>query len=103
MLWNHRKSIVPTFLLLPVLSLMAAGQTTAPTSAQDRIAEHERMAQQYLRQKRPDLAIPELQKIVALDPRNVDAHANLGVLLFFQGNYQEALPQLRNAIDLQPQ
>jgi len=82
---------------------MAAGQTTAPTSAQDRIAEHERMAQQYLRQKRPDLAIPELQKIVALDPRNVDAHANLGVLLFFQGNYQEALPQLRNAIDLQPQ
>jgi tetratricopeptide (TPR) repeat protein len=82
---------------------MAAGQTTAPTSAQDQIAEHERMAQQYLRQKRPDLAIPELQKIVALDPRNVDAHANLGVLLFFQGNYQEAIPQLREAIDLQPQ
>ena len=28
--------------------------------------------------------------------------ANLGVLLFFQGNYAEAIPQMRAALQLQP-
>jgi cytochrome c-type biogenesis protein CcmH/NrfG len=92
---------VPALLLFPVLTLMAASQT--PTSVQDQIAAHERLAQQYLRQQRPDLAIPEFQKLVALDPGNIEAQSNLGVLLFFRGNYQEAVPQLRAAIDLQPQ
>ncbi len=64
-------------------------------------AEHARLAQQYLNQKRPDLAIPELQSLVALDPRNVDAQANLGVLLFFQGDYARAIPHLKAALDLQ--
>jgi cytochrome c-type biogenesis protein CcmH/NrfG len=99
--WNRRKSVVPALLLFPVLTLMAASQT--PTSVQDQIAAHERLAQQYLRQQRPDLAIPEFQKLVALDPGNIEAQSNLGVLLFFRGNYQEAVPQLRAAIDLQPQ
>jgi tetratricopeptide (TPR) repeat protein len=32
----------------------------------------------------------------------VDAQANLGVLLFFQGNYVKASPHLQAALDLQP-
>ena len=63
---------------------------------------HSRLAQQYLNQRRPDLAIPEFEALVALDPRNVDAQANLGVLLFFQGDYAKASPHLRAALDLQP-
>ena len=35
-------------------------------------------------------------------PRNVDALGNLGVLLFFQGAYADAVPQLRAALKLQP-
>src|SRR5271154_6057659 len=69
---------------------------------QDQIAVHSRLAQQYLNQKQPELAIPELEALVALDPRNVDAQANLGVLLFFQDNYAKASPHLRAALDLQP-
>jgi len=49
-------------------------------------------AQGYLREKRPDLAIPEFKAIIALDPDNVNARANLGVLLFFQGDYANAAP-----------
>ncbi len=88
--------------MLCAFSIAAAGQAPSPPSEQDQIAQHERMAQQYLREQRPDLAIPELKKIVALDPDNVEARANLGVLLFFRGDYADAVPQLQAAIKLQP-
>jgi len=48
------------------------------------------------------LAIPEFRAIVALDPNNVDAQGNLGVLLFFQGAYADAIPPLRTALRLRP-
>ncbi len=40
--------------------------------------------------------------MVALDPGNVDAQANLGVLLFFRGLYAKASPHLQAALDKQP-
>jgi tetratricopeptide (TPR) repeat protein len=43
-----------------------------------------------------------LEKLVALDPNNVEAHGNIGVLLFFRGEYRQAVPQLRAAIQMQP-
>ncbi|MDQ2948268.1 MAG: tetratricopeptide repeat protein [Acidobacteriota bacterium] len=51
---------------------------------------------------KPHLAIPVLQQIVSLDGRNINAQANLGVLLFFQNQYAEAIPCLRAALELQP-
>ena len=64
---------------------------------QQQIAEHNRKAQEYLHEKRPDLALPELQALVELDPTNTDAVANIGVLLFFKGDCANAVPQLRTA------
>ena len=61
-----------------------------------------RQAQVYLNENKPDLAAAEFRAIVALDPKNVDARGNLGVLLFFQGAYADAIPQLRAALKLQP-
>lgn len=95
-------------------SVSAAGQFSRTTTAaitasrpeqvstQQQIASHAQKAAEYLREKRPDLAAPEFQAIVALDPQNVDARANLGVLLFFQGKYADAIPQLREALKLNP-
>src|ERR1700686_3382063 len=80
---------------LPFLSQSA-------TSRQQQIESHSHQAQEFLKQNRPDLAIPEFRAIVALDPNNVDAHGNLGVLLFFQGAYADAIPQLRAALKMQP-
>jgi tetratricopeptide (TPR) repeat protein len=71
-------------------------------AAQEQIEQHARLAQQYLRERRPDLAIPELQKVTELDPQNLDARTNLGVLLFFRGDYKAAVPQLRAALDIKP-
>ena len=49
-------------------------------------------------QKQPALAIPEFQAAVAIDPTSVDAQANLGVLLFFQGKPAESIPHFRAAL-----
>jgi tetratricopeptide (TPR) repeat protein len=72
------------------------------SSRQDQIVLHSRLAQQYLNEHRPELAIPELESLVALDPKNVDGQGNLGVLLFFQGDYAKASPHLRAALEMQP-
>ena len=74
----------------------------APASNKEQLDLHQRLVQQYIRQQRPDLAIPELKKLVELDPANVNDRANLGVLLFFHGDYGDAIPQLQEAIKLQP-
>jgi tetratricopeptide (TPR) repeat protein len=65
---------------------------------QSQIEEHSRKAQVYLREKQPALAIPEFEATVAIDPENVDAQANLGVLLFFQGKVADSVPHLRAAL-----
>jgi tetratricopeptide (TPR) repeat protein len=71
-------------------------------SRQQQIEAHNHQAAEYLHENRPDLAVPEFRAIVALDPNNVDAHGNLGVVLFFQGAYTDAIPELRAALKLRP-
>jgi tetratricopeptide (TPR) repeat protein len=69
---------------------------------QQKVGTLEQQARNYHQQQKPQLAIPLLREIVSLDPKNVNAQANLGVLLFFQGAYAEAIPRLRAALQLQP-
>jgi lipopolysaccharide biosynthesis regulator YciM len=64
------------------------------------IESHARKAAEFLKENKPELAAPEFKAIVALDPKNVDARGNLGVMLFFQGAYANAIPQLRGPLDL---
>jgi hypothetical protein len=56
----------------------------------------------FLKENRRGLAIPEFRVIVVLDPNNVDARGNLGVLLFFQSAHADAIPQRRAALRLRP-
>jgi tetratricopeptide (TPR) repeat protein len=93
--------VLLTLLLLSTISIRSVCQILP--SNQDQINLHARTAQKYLREQRPDLAIPELQKLVALDPGNVDARGNLGVLLFFRADYKESIPQLSAAIKMKPE
>ena len=85
--------------LLLATSMQCGAQHNDP---QTEIALHAQKAQEFLKQNRPDLAIPEFRAIVALDPNNVDARGNLGVLLFFQTNYTAAVPELRSTLKLRP-
>lgn len=83
-----------------LFSLRCIAQSSA--SSEHEIESHSRRAQTFLRENRPDLAIPEFRAIVALNHNNVNALGNLGVLLFFQGQYADALPPLRAALKLRP-
>ncbi|MBV9762518.1 MAG: tetratricopeptide repeat protein [Acidobacteriaceae bacterium] len=74
----------------------------ALTFAQEDQAAHARQAQQDLQNKRPDLAIAEFQAILAMNPGNLDARANLGVLEYFQNQYAKAAPDLRLALEANP-
>jgi tetratricopeptide (TPR) repeat protein len=73
-----------------------------PADKQQEFAAHMQKARSYLDQKQPALAIPEFEAAVAIDPENVDAQANLGVLLFFQGKAAESIPHFRAALQRQP-
>jgi cytochrome c-type biogenesis protein CcmH/NrfG len=94
------KAVLLALMIAPGLSTSLFSQDAS--NSQDQVQAHERLAQQYLSEQKPALAIPELEKVVALDPENVEAQANLGVLLFFHGDYARALPHLKAAIGLKP-
>src|SRR5437763_12974927 len=69
---------------------------------QNKIGALEQQAKEYLQDQKPQLAIPVMSEIAALDPKNLNAQANLGVLLFFQGKYAETMPHMPAALELKP-
>src|ERR1051326_1550623 len=84
---DHVKSLVARagcalVVVMPWLALMA--QSTQKSQAT--IGALEQQIQKHLQEQKPELAIPLLREVVSLDPKNINAQANLGVLLFFQGN-----------------
>jgi len=87
-------------LLLSIAGSRSCSQSEP--SHQQQLEQHKRKALEYLKENKPELAIAELRAIVALDPKDVDALGNLGVLLFFKGDYAGATPQLRAAVKLRP-
>jgi predicted Zn-dependent protease len=94
------KSKLSTLFLSFLIAIPSLSQSVS--SRQTQIDFHSRQAQQYLKERRPELAAQEFKAVVALDPNNVDARGNLGVLLFFQADYSNAAPQLRAALKLKP-
>jgi Tfp pilus assembly protein PilF len=91
-----------SLLWLMLLCFAAPCLCQSVSDAQQQAATHLRQAHLLLSENKPDAAIPEFRAVVALDPSNIDARGNLGVLLFFQGNYKEAIPELRDALRLKP-
>ena len=59
-------------------------------------------AQQLLAEKKPQLAIQEYRAILAIRPDNLEAQANLGIVLFFQGQCSEAIGHFDKALKVQP-
>ena len=89
-----------------VLTLLAgalaatAAQTGTPHAAE--IHDHLRKAAEYLKAKDPDSAVKEFDAVLALDPNNAEAHANLGVVAFFRRDYRNAFQYLRKAVAIDP-
>lgn len=96
LVWARFRRVV-CFELLIFLHASLYGQQ-APVAPQ----EHARRANEFLKANKPTEAIPEFKALVAALPDNVDAQANLGVLLYFQARYDEAVDHLRKAVQLNP-
>ena len=97
---NAKLRSLSTGFVLLLSATLCLSQT--PPTKQAELASHLQKAQADLHQNRPDLAIPELQSALAIDPDNVEIRGNLGVLLFFQGKYDKALPLLQATVAMKP-
>jgi len=87
------------FFSFAFVSLFAQKAVSAP---QREIREHLARAQQAMADKQLDSALHEFTAILALDPNNVEARGDLGVVQYLAGNYAEASQNLRAALRLQP-
>ena len=93
------QSLLTSWLVLCLLGFTFA-QSGASHAAE--IRAHLHKAAEYLKAKDPNAAVNEFNSVLALDPKNPEAYANLGVIAFFQGDYQRASQNLRKALAINP-
>lgn len=87
-------------LLACALSVVAAAQTGTTRTAG--IHDHLRKAAECLKANDSDSAVKEFEAVLALDPKNAEAYANLGVIAFFRRDYKDAAEYLRKALAIDP-
>jgi tetratricopeptide (TPR) repeat protein len=93
---------VPGPWLFVVLCLAPPCFCQSAPNPQQQIEAHLQQAHRLLSENQPAAAIPEFQAVIALDPANIDARGNLGVLQFFAGDYKAAVPNLRETLRAKP-
>jgi tetratricopeptide (TPR) repeat protein len=84
------------------LLLAVGGMSQTNSSSALEIQRYMNQAQQALRANEPDVAAQAYQAILRLDPRNVEARANLGVVAMSTGDWNKADEDLDAALKLQP-
>jgi tetratricopeptide (TPR) repeat protein len=94
------KPLVLILTLLAMALAVSAAQTGPSRAAQ--IHDHLRKAAEYLKANDANSAVKELDAVLALDPENAEAYANLGVIAFYQRDYQNATQYLRKALATDP-
>ncbi len=90
------------FVCLLVCGFFQTAVAQSTTSKASDIRTHFQRAEVALKTNDAEAATKEFRAILALDPRNADAHFNLGVLEFSQGNCQSALQDFHKALVVQP-
>ena len=94
-----RSFLVVSISFVGALPALCQGVSSAPVSVQ----QHMQNAQQEMRQQHPQQAIKEYEAVLAVEPGNIDAQANLGVLLYFSRQFAAAVPNLRAAVSARPE
>jgi tetratricopeptide (TPR) repeat protein len=89
--------LIVTFAFLA--SALIAQTTTSPAAE---VRDHLRKAAEDLRARDASAAVQELKAVLALDPKNSEAYANLGVIAFFSRDYSQAAQYLHKALEIDP-
>jgi tetratricopeptide (TPR) repeat protein len=88
-------------LLVSTLSLASArGQSSATSSTEVQMDFKRGLA--ALKAGAPATATNDFLKVLALDPKNAEAYADLGVVAFLQRNYSQASGYLSRALAIDP-
>jgi tetratricopeptide (TPR) repeat protein len=77
-----------------------AAQSAGPAGGA--VRTHLTAGETALKARDPETAAKEFRAVLALDPKNAQAHTSLGVISFLQGDYQTASANLRSALAVQP-
>ncbi len=93
--------------VLVLLSALAAGSQApvrgqASTSHTAEIRNYMQEAAQALQANQPLIATQAYRNILKIDPQNVDAYANLGVIAFVQGDWAAGTEEFREVLKFQP-
>lgn len=75
-------------------------QAPAPNASDVQI--HLERAEAALRANAPATAAEQFRQVLALDPKNAEAYANLGVIAFFERDYPQAAKDLSSALAIDP-
>ncbi len=87
---------------LSMVSLSTLSYSQMIDSKEREVQSDLQRAQEALKVNDPDTAVREYRAVLQLDPSNIDASANLGVIAFMQGRYAEAAESFRQVLKLQP-
>jgi Tfp pilus assembly protein PilF len=97
-----RAGVLSAVLLLPLECSVRPVSAQTPTNSRPDIVRLAQQAESDLHNQKPALAAAEYQKILALDPNNIRARANLGLTYYVQGQFAQAGEQFEAALHLQP-
>jgi tetratricopeptide (TPR) repeat protein len=86
--------------LLLLMTSLGFGQATVRHATE--VKNQMEQAQQALKENRPDAAAQAYRAILKVDPANVEARANLGVVAMVRGDWAGAAVELEKALKLQP-
>ncbi|MGA8029648.1 MAG: tetratricopeptide repeat protein [Bryobacteraceae bacterium] len=95
----NRARLALVAVLVSGLSIAAAQTGNTRT---EEVRDHLRSAAEYLKANNSIAAAKELNAVLALDPDNAEAYANLGVIAFVQHEYQNASLYLQRALAIDP-
>ena len=85
-----------------LLTTTVDGLAQVNPSAAAEIRTYMDQAQRALRANQPDVARQAYQAVLKLDPANIEARANLGVVAMSTGDWSNAAENLEAALKLQP-
>lgn len=98
---HARLSVVISYVTIVLFfSSHSIGQARDSHAAE--IKEYSEQAQRALKDNRPEDAAQAYRAVLKIDPANVDARANLGIVAMVRGNWTEAAEELQSALKLRP-
>lgn len=97
----HNKAVLFGILAIILVFQVSLGALGSPSQEKE-IQDHFVRAEHLLEEGQRQAAVREFLAVLRIDPSNVNAHANLGVIAFFRHDYASAARQFREVLKLQP-